>query len=418
MVSDWRILQTFNGSIRRYLIVWALISFSYFGMQSVLLNLYLLRLGFGPAFIGILTASGQLIWAVAALPAGAVGRRVGLRTALVAGSAFLAIAMGALLLVEALPRAMWMFWLFGSWALLWVGAALTTVNSTPYLMHVSSEEERNHAFVAQGAVMALAGFAGSLAAGVLPQLLVSWRGGSLDQPAPYRHALWLVPSLYALCSAVWAGARPVRLVTERATSGAAGRPVGLFVLFGLVVFLQSAGEGAVRTFFNVYLDSDLGVSTAWIGTIFGVSQLLSLVLTLVAPQLLGRWGAARILTASIIGIGVTMAPLALFAHWLPATLGYMGMMIVLALNGPARNIFSQEMVVPRWRTTTSAIATIGLALGWSGAAAVGGYLSAQAGFRSLFLVSAVLAFAAAALLLGYDYARSKRMRLSAAVVEG
>jgi predicted MFS family arabinose efflux permease len=115
---------------------------------------------------------------------------------------------------------------------------------------------------------------------------------------------------------------------------------------------------------------------------------------------------------------VALAPLVLFAHWLPATLGYMGMMIALAVNGPARNIFSQEIVAPRWRTTTSAISTIGLALGWSSAAAVGGYMSAQAGFRSLFLVSAVLAFAAAALLLGYGYACSKRVRLPAAVLEG
>jgi predicted MFS family arabinose efflux permease len=185
-----------------------------------------------------------------------------------------------------------------------------------------------------------------------------------------------------------------------------------------VVFLQSAGEGAVRTFFNVYLDSDLGVSTAWIGTIFGLSQLLALLPALVAPQLLGRWGAARILTASIVGIGVTLAPLALFADWLPATVGYMGLMLVLAVNGPARNIFSQEMVAPRWRTSTSAIATIGLALGWSGAAAVGGYLSAQAGYRSLFLVGALLAFAAVARLLGYGYVRSKHIQLSATVLEG
>jgi MFS family permease len=418
MLSDWRILRTFNGSIRRYLIVWALLSFGYFGIQSVLLNLYLLRLGFGPAFIGMLTASGQLIWAVAALPAGAVGRRVGLRAALIAGSAFLALAMGALLLVEALPRAVWTIWLFGSWALLWVGAAFTTVNSTPYLMQMSAPEERNHAFVAQGAVMALAGFAGSMAAGVLPQLLVSGLGGSLDQPAPYRYALWLVPLLYVVCIAVWAGARPVRLVTEAATDDPVARPIGLFVFFGLVVFLQTAGEGAVRTFFNVYLDGDLGVSTAWIGTIFGLSQLLSLAIALIAPQLLRRWGAARILTASIVGIGVTMAPLALFPHWLPATLGYMGMMIALAVNGPARNIFSQEIVAPRWRTTTSATTTLGLALGWSSAAAAGGYMSAEAGFRGLFLVSAVLAFAAAALLLGYAYVRSKRVWTAPAVFEG
>src|SRR4029453_14908963 len=134
MLSDWRILQAFNGSIRRYLIVWALLSFSYFGIQGVLLNLYLLRLGFDAPFIGMLTASGQLIWALAALPAGALGRGVGLRTALIAGSTLLALAMAALLLVEALPRTIWTLWLFGSWALLWVGAALTTVISTPYLM--------------------------------------------------------------------------------------------------------------------------------------------------------------------------------------------------------------------------------------------------------------------------------------------
>src|SRR5262245_34981756 len=113
MVSDWHILQTFHRSIWRYLLVWALLSFSYFGVQSVLLNLYLLRLGFGSPFIGMLAASGQLIWAVAALPAGVLGRRVGLRTALVAGSALLALAMRALLLVEALPRSLWTLWLFG-----------------------------------------------------------------------------------------------------------------------------------------------------------------------------------------------------------------------------------------------------------------------------------------------------------------
>jgi MFS family permease len=418
MFGDWHILRAFNHSIWRYLIVWALISFSYFGIQSVLLNLYLLRLGFGPSFIGLLTASGQLIWAVAALPAGAVGRRVGLRAPLVAGSTLMAMAMGALLLVEVLPKPMWAIWLFGNWALLWVGVALTTVNSTPYLMHVSTPEERNHAFVAQGAVMGLTGFAGSLVAGVLPQLLVSGLGGSLDQPAPYRYALWIVPLTYVVGTAVWAGAHPVRLQIESETGEAVAKPIGLFIFFGLVVFLQTAGEGAVRTFFNVYLDGDLGVSTAWIGTIFGLSQLLSLTIALVAPRLLERWGAARILTMSIVGIGVTMVPLAIFPHWLPATLGYMAMMIVLSVNGPARNIFSQEIAAPRWRTTTSAIATIGLALGWSGAAAAGGYMSAQVGFRSLFQVSAVLAFAAAVLLQGYTYTRSKHIQPAATLQVG
>ena len=50
MLNDWRILCTLNPSIRRYLVIWALLGFGYFGIQGVLLNLYLIRLGFGAAF--------------------------------------------------------------------------------------------------------------------------------------------------------------------------------------------------------------------------------------------------------------------------------------------------------------------------------------------------------------------------------
>ena len=88
---------------------------------------------------------------------------------------------------------------------------------------------------------------------------------------------------------------------------------------------------------------------------------------------------------------------------------------MLAVNGPARNIFSQEIVLPRWRTTTSAIGTIGLALGWASTAAVGGYMIARAGFSGLFFLGAVLAFVAAILLLGYVRSRSKGMKTAPTV---
>ena len=178
MLSDWRILCTLNPSIRRYLVIWALLGFGYFGIQGVLLNLYLIRLGFGAAFIGLLIASGQIIWAAAALPAATIGQRFGLRAALIAACTLCTFGMVLLLLVEALPAPMWSIWLFGCWSLMWLGVALLTVNSTPYLMQISSLEERNHAFAAQSAVMALMGFLGSVIAGLLPNLFVAWFGGS------------------------------------------------------------------------------------------------------------------------------------------------------------------------------------------------------------------------------------------------
>ena len=407
MLRDWRVLFTFNRSIRLFLTAWALIAFAYFGIQGVLFNLYLLRLGFDTQFIGSLIASGQIVWALTALPAGTIGRRFGLRTALIIGSTISALAIGFLLIVEWFPKDAWGTWLYFAWMLTWLGAALLTVNSIPFLLNVSTTEERNHAFAAQGAVVALLGFVGSLVAGFLPGVFSVWSGYSLEQPAPYWYPLWLVPLAHLLCIVVWAGAQPVKLVKDSGSVESTPVPLGLFVFLGFIVFLQTAGEGSVRAFFNVYLDKALQMPTTQIGVIFGVGQLLPVFMSLVTPNLLARWGVPRVLAVTSVGAGLVSLPLALFQHWIPATFGFVGLMSMLAINAPTRSIFSQEIVLPRWRTTTSAIATVGIGLGWASTALVGGYLIPRVGFSGLFWIGALLAFVAAILLWGFIRTRSK-----------
>ena len=131
-------------------------------------------------------------------------------------------------------------------------------------------------------------------------------------------------------------------------------------------------------------------------------------MALVAPQLLKRWGTPRTLTLVSAGICLSMLVLATLPHRAPATIGFIGVMAMAAMGGPARNIFSQEVVPPRWRTTMSAITTIGLALGWASTAAVGGYLIAYVGFGSLFALAGLLAFIAALLLANYVHAIKAR----------
>jgi MFS family permease len=401
MFHDWRVLHTFNRGTAIFLLVCALDAFGYFGIQGVLFNLYLLRLGFGSEFIGLLIASGQVVWAVAALPAGIIGRRFGLRTTLIVAFVLAALGMGLLLLVEVLPKPLWSLWLFGCWIVLWIGSALYSVNSPPYLMHVTSAETRHRAFAAQGIVLALMGFVGSLVAGWLPGLFVLWTGGLLDQLSSYRYALWAAPVSYLLCALLWIGARPVHVQKTTEVVPTMSKPFGLFAFLVLIVFLQTASEGALLSFFNVYLDTQLGVPTAQIGTIVGSGQLLSIVGVLAVPYLLSRWGAPITLRWTTLGLGAAMLPLALLPHWLPAAIGFVSAISMSAINGPVRNVLSQEMVLPKWRTTTSALLTIGLALGWASAAALGGYLIAHAGFNVLFLISGVLALVALVLLWRY-----------------
>ena len=103
MAGYWQSIQSFSPSLRRLLIAVALATSVFFGLQAVLQNLYLLRLGYDARFIGLAMAAGQLVWAAAALPASTLGRGIGLRNAIMLGYATSALAIALLLVVQSLP---------------------------------------------------------------------------------------------------------------------------------------------------------------------------------------------------------------------------------------------------------------------------------------------------------------------------
>ncbi|MFQ5794339.1 MAG: MFS transporter [Candidatus Bipolaricaulia bacterium] len=97
-------LRLFSRDVRLYLITTVLLGFTIFGgIYSVLLNLYLLRLGYGPEFVGLFNAVGLLTFAVFSLPAGALGGRWGSRRTLIAGLGLTSVGLGVLPLAEFIP---------------------------------------------------------------------------------------------------------------------------------------------------------------------------------------------------------------------------------------------------------------------------------------------------------------------------
>lgn len=401
MIGNWSVIRTFNRDVKLLLGAWGAMYFGYFGIQGVLLNLYLLRLGYGIEFIGLLIASGQMTWAIVALPASAVGKRIGLQKAIVLAYSLVTVSVVLLLLVELLPKPLWTPWIFGCWLILWVGAALNTVNNAPYMMLLTREGERRHAFAAQAATMALTGFAGGAVAGLLPGLFVLLFGGSLDDPAPYRAALWVAPVFYLLAALLISRASPLKLEKQTAHQTNAAAPLGLFIFLGVFVFLQTAGEGGARAFFNIYLDTDLNVATAQIGAAMGFAQLLPVAASMLTPYLLDKWGTERTLMIAGFSLCLTLVVMGMFPHWLVAAICFSATVSLASISLTSRNLFSQELVEQRWRTTTSAILTIGLASAWAAMSAIGGPVVERIGFRGFFFVNAGLAFLSAMTLLGY-----------------
>ena len=207
-------LRLLNRNVRAYLLFKTLESFAVWGVRAMLVNLYLLRLGYGPEFIGTFSAVGLLAFALLGIPASALGAWWGSRRTLIAGTGTLLLGFLLFPLADLVPPAWCTGWLYVSNVIIFLGAALYYINGTPFLMGATQRQERDHAFSVQAALTPLAGFAGNLLGGLLPRLSATLLGASLDGPAAYRYPLWvaaaaMVPALLALL-----GTRRVRV--ERA----------------------------------------------------------------------------------------------------------------------------------------------------------------------------------------------------------
>jgi MFS family permease len=364
------------------------------GIFPVLFNLYLLRLGHGPEFVGTVNAVGLLAYAVFAFPAGYVSRWLGLRRTMVMGVILSAVFFGLQPMVEFLPQAWREAWLLTNRVLGTVGLALYFVNASPYLANATLPGERSHAYSARMLVDATFGILGSLVGGALPELWAAVLGSELAEPAPYRYSLWLGALLSVLGAAALAAMRGVDLERNNQADGGRGpagsMPLAVLALMGLVVLLRASGVGTSRTFFNVYLDHGLGVPTAQIGTLFAVVQVFAIPAALTMPSLTGRWGTFRVVVWTSVGVAASMLPLALIPHWATATLGRVGVYALSSISDPTMGIYQMEIVPRRWRAAMAGVSSTALGLSWTALALGGGYLITWLGYRELFLLAGAL----------------------------
>jgi len=394
-----RRLRLFSHDVRLYLIATATMAFAILGIYGVLFNLYLLRLGYGPEFVGLVSAAGQLGFSASCLLVGALGTRWRTRRMMIAGIGLIVVGFGSLPLTEFMPLSWQEGWLVATYALARVGAALYLVNGTLFLTGATSPEERVYAFSVLVALQRLLGFAGSLVGGLLPGFFAGVLGVAADRPAPYRYSLLTAALLPISAVLALLATREVRVRRKKwpvVDTGTA--PLGLIALLALIVLFRCAGRGAVTIFFNVYLDAGLHVSTSRIGALNAAAQLVAVPASLVMPLLVARWGKARCLILVTLCTAVSLLPLAAIPHWVAAGFSFVGMMMLFSITSPAMSVYSQESVLPDWQAAVAGAVNMAAGLGPAIAAMGGGYAIGALGYRSVFWAGAGLTATGALLL--------------------
>ena len=386
------VLRDFNRDVRLYLITTMLIGLTVDGgVYTVLFNLYLLRLGYGPEFVGLINGAGMLVFALICLPAGTFGGRWGNRRMMIVGLSLLVIGCGLLPFAESRTENWQAGWLFITWCFAFIGFAMYFVNTAPFAMKIAHQRERNHVFSVQAALWSLAGFAGSLVGGFLPSIFAIYLGVSLDQAAPYRYSLLvagllLIPSVLAIAATHEGPTQPIK---ERSVKGEAS-PLRLIAFLTLIRLLVVTGVGTLFTFFNVYMDAGLHISTVHIGMLSAIGRLLSIPTALIVPLLTQRWGNGHIAAWASLGTAIGMLPLILISHWSAAGLGFIGVLALTSIRYPAFLVYTMEVVSPTRRGTMSGAGEMASGLSFSAMALGGGYIIKAFGYRGFFLTGASL----------------------------
>lgn len=404
-------IRRFNLNVRLFLIAAGIIGFTNFGgIFAALFNIYLLRLGYGAQFIGLINATGSVALVVACLPASLLERRFGSRNLIMAGLVFNIISslflQGAVFIPETVRSA----YIIVANGLNYIGLALFLVSSQPFLTACTTTVERGHAFSVQAALWPLSGFLGSLLGGILPALIANLTGIPITGPGPYQITLWIsaVISVCALLIMLPTN-QPVAETKENDQAGTTSTtkhprsaeiffgltPYQIIALLSIIVAVQITSEGSLRSFLNVYMDDALSMSTTWIGTILGFGQLIAGIGALLTPFFTARLGNAKTYILFSLGISLSMLPLIFIPTWYGAGLGYMGTIMMVQIARPALITIQMESVSSVHRASMAAVTTIAASLSTALISMLGGYMIPAYGYPSFFLVAAWLTALAA-----------------------
>ncbi len=378
-----------------------MLAISFFGIQALLKILYVLRLGYGPQYLGLFNASGAVGYMTMSLPSGALGDRYGSTRVMFCGALVASAGMILLPMTESLPTWLQYAWPILSQMIISGGYAMFSINLVPALMALTSDENRNSAYAFSSALRSLGTFVGTVFGGLLPGIFALLIDQDLNATGPYRLALWFGAAICLTALLPLARikeAEPVRYDPRTATQGAFPiTSVGLLVLY--VCFSQAAGA-TCQSFCSAYMDTELQISPLAIGIIMGAGQFAAIFAPMLGPRLARRHGNGRLLMMVTFGSAASILPLVLIPHWIGAGLGQFGVVALAAVWMPAFQVYQMEVVERRWRSLAYAAVSMAMGLSFALVSFTGGFVVTGWGYPSLFLMGLGLSAIGATMMWG------------------
>ena len=381
-----------NGQVLLFLCHSLLFHIALLGIADILLNFYLVSIGYDTATISLLQSLPRLSGFLIGLPIGLVANRVGNRRLIVLSTVGIALCVAATaltqsLLVIALSRFFW-------------GACFgaNQVVKSPFMVRLTHRSEHTAQFSWHNLVSMLSVAAGSALGGALPIVMSGTlsitAAGALraeEMPLAYRASI-LCAALVLLLSAM-----PL-LLLKRQPAGDKRKnailgfsrsvPWRRVLRLAFPLFVFGISGGWTFPFFNLIFRDLFRISDSAIGGVIGLGWLFMGLLPLLNPVWEMRLGRAGALTALMVASAVAFVGFSLSqALWI-AVLFYV---MAIGIRNTMQPLFQPLLMDSLEGEYHNIASSMGLALwnmGWFVSALTFGWLQAAVGTRAIMLLVA------------------------------
>jgi len=434
----------FQRNARLYLVSNALSGVTA-GIFLVLYNLYLVSLGYGPAFIGVELFVLTIGAGLAIFPAGICVDRFSGKSILIWSSVLIGGAgIGQILFRQPLSLLISAF-------IAGIGLAFILVVNAPFLTRNSAPEERPYLFsfnIVLGLVTTVLGKviggglpiwlrSASVLMAPLPPWLTAWLA---QQPVPrsYQLALLLAgiiagPSFIPLflmsddrssarvvprsepSSLAWNARSGIQSLLQHIKSvGTFLHVVHLETLFSSPIFLLSLvqaliglGAGLFIPYTNIYFVQHLKASPWLFGLIDGGATAFTALLTLAAPFLAIRLGKVNSIALTQLASIPLLLTIGLNSFLPLAAALYLFRQPLMDMSMGVLQVFSMEAVPKEHRGLANSSYQASFQVAWALTASLGGIIIVQLGYPPIFIGGAICYVLAVVTLWG-NFGRDKK----------
>ena len=345
-------LKCFSHNARYYLLFVFLITLNV-GIYGVIFNLYILSLGFGEDFLGLILSISSASVGIFAIPAAFVCDRLGRKRTLFLSSLFLSVSL--LFLYNSTSR-----WLLIAFSIAYGGAStLNLVTGATFLVENSTAYERMHLFSMYSIIYAVATFTGNLVGGYLPDLSSSLAanmfGLAICESIGYRLTLYISLVAVILSLLPLAGIKENNTLLSCSTAGQLSLYRSTFksqMVQKMLLFycLLGAGWGTALPYFNVFLNVVFKASSAEIGLIFSSAQLIMIAGYFLVPVLVERNGRVQ-LASMLQALSIPFLLIFTFSSsLLVSAFGYVMRYLLMNMANPILNSFKLEIAGAKERS--------------------------------------------------------------------